>query len=298
MMENRRATCRTDFVERLDATSRVPVARFWCLTETRRTDAKMEFAYTQRPTPALRPFIERFAVMEFNTPLHDSHLPHTGPVAAFSFQGECVIDETLIAPSAAFTGLHEFLRRHEHRGNHAVILATFTSAGASAFSRVPLREVSSGTTHLENLVGESPVLTSLNLRLQTASSHAARVQLVEAFFLSSLRLRAPDVLVSAAVSWLKHQPGQPRIKDLTQYIGLSQSALERRFQQSVGISPKKFAMLVRLQRAVHLSKTAARMSTIAHSAGYFDQSHFTNDFQRMTGLSPDVYFHQNHLARL
>lgn len=297
MMENRRATCLPDFAERLDAASRVPVARFWCLTETR-TDARMEFAYTQRPTPALRPFIERFAVMEFNTPLHDSHLPHTGPVAAFSFQGECVIDETLIAPSAAFTGLHEFLRRHEHRSNHAVILATFTSAGASAFSRVPLREVSVGTISLENLVGESSALNMLSMQLQTVLSHAARVELVEAFFLANLRIAAPDALVSAAVSWLMHQPGQPRIKDLTQYIGLSQSALERRFHHSVGISPKKFAMLVRLQRAVHLSKTTARMSTIAHSAGYFDQSHFTNDFHRMTGLSPETYFHQNHLTRL
>ncbi|MEO7999633.1 MAG: hypothetical protein ABI852_19430 [Gemmatimonadaceae bacterium] len=70
--------------------------------------------------------------------------------------------------------------------------------------------------------------------------------MVEAFFLANLHLAAPDALVSAAVSWLKQQPGQPRIKDLAQYIGLSQSALERRFHHNVGISPKKFAMLVRL----------------------------------------------------
>lgn len=251
----------------------------------------MEFAYTQLPTPALRPFIERFAVMEFRNDLRDSHLPHTGPVAAFSFQGECVIDETLIAPAAAFTGLHEFLRRHEHRNHHAVLLATFTSVGAAAFSRVPLRDVSSGTTNLDNLIGRSSALELLNVGLQSAPSHAARVELVEAFFLANLRIPTSDALVSAAVSWLKNQPGQSRIRDLTQYIGLSQSALERRFHHSVGISPKKFAMLVRLQRAVRLNKSGARLSAIAHSAGYFDQSHFTNDFQRMTGHSPEAYFH-------
>lgn len=254
----------------------------------------MNFTYKQLPSLELRPFIERFAVMEFVTPLRDSHLPHTGAVAAFSFRGECVIDDSFIAPGAAFTGLYETLRRHEHRNNHAVLLVHFTSIGAAAFSRIPLRTVSAGTTSLENLGIDADALNTLQHRVNTAPSHASRVALVEAFFLAHLRVSAPDPLVAAALQWLKKQPGQSRIRDLTQHIGLSQSALERRFHNSVGISPKKFAMLVRLQRAVRLKQNGIRTCTIAHEAGYFDHSHFINDFQRITGSTPEAYFNVTH----
>lgn len=250
----------------------------------------MNFTYKQLPSPALQPFIERFAVMEFATPLRDSHLPHTGAVAAFSFRGECVIDNSYVAPPAAFTGLYETIRRHEHRNNHAVLLVTFTSIGASAFSRIPLRSVSAGTTSLETLGIAADTLNTLQIGLNTAANHVARVALVETFLLQQLRISAPDPLVAAALQWLKTQAGQSRIRDLTQHIGLSQSALERRFHQSVGVSPKKFAMLVRLQRAIRLKENGIRTSTIAHAAGYFDHSHFINDFQRITGNTPEAYF--------
>jgi AraC-like DNA-binding protein len=44
---------------------------------------------------------------------------------------------------------------------------------------------------------------------------------------------------------------------------LSRSALERRFRRVIGISPKKFASLVRLRRAVRLRATGAEFGTVA-----------------------------------
>ena len=87
--------------------------------------------------------------------------------------------------------------------------------------------------------------------------------------------------------------GNRRIDDLTRYIGLSQSALERRFRRVVGVSPKRFASVLRLRRAVRLRAVGADLTAVAHAAGYFDQSHFIHDFRRATGSSPDAFFRQD-----
>ena len=76
-------------------------------------------------------------------------------------------------------------------------------------------------------------------------------------------------------------------------MGLSQSALERRFRGIVGISPKE----VRLRGAAATrSATADERCGLhcggAYDAGYFDQAHFIHDFRRATGSAPETFFRQ------
>jgi AraC-like DNA-binding protein len=245
--------------------------------------------FEQLPTPALRPFVKRFLVLEFPAIHHDDHLPDTSPVAAFSLRGGCRIDEKMFAPPAAFTGVREVLRAHEHFDNHVVLLVTFTPVGAATLLRAPLEELTGTTTDLGNLLDASEV-SRLHDRLAHGPNHARRITLLEDFLFSRLHLSAPDPLVSAAVSWLERRPGSGRIDDLTRYIGLSQSALERRFRRTIGVSPKKYASLVRLRHAVRLQASGVDLTTVAQAAGYFDQSHFINDFRRATGTAPEAFF--------
>lgn len=259
-----------------------------------KTDASRTVQFFEQvPLPALQPFVKRFLVVEFPDLHHDVHLPDTSTVAAFSFRGACRIDEGRPVPLSAFTGLRETLRAHEHFPGHAVLLATFTPVGATAFLRPPLEELTGLTTDLADILNHHPEeLDRLHERLAGAPNHSERVRLLEAFLLARVHASAPDPLVTAAVTWLEQGTRARRIDDLTQYIGLSQSALERRFRRVVGVSPKKFASLVRLQRVVRLRETGADFTEMAHTAGYFDQSHFIKDFRRVTGSAPDTFFRQ------
>jgi AraC-like DNA-binding protein len=196
------------------------------------------------------------------------------------------------APPAAFTGLRETLRVHEHCREHAVLLATFTPVGAAAFLRPSLEEFSGTTTDLAGVLGRQEELGWLSEQLAGVQNHGRRIKLLEDFLLARVRVSAPDRLMAAAVAWLEQQTRAKRIDDLTRYIGLSQSALERRFRRVVGVSPKKFASLVRLRRAVQMRATGTDFTAAAYAAGYFDQSHFINDFRRATGRSPDAFFRQ------
>lgn len=248
--------------------------------------------FEQTPRPALRPFIRRFLVVEFPFLHRDTHLPDTSPVAAFTFRGGCRIDAGRWVPPAAFTGLRGTLRAHEHCHEHAVLLTAFTPVGAAAFLRPSLEEFSGTTTDLAGILGRPEELDQLHEQLAEAQNHARRIKRLEDFLLARGRVAAPDPLVAAAVTWLEQGTGANRIDDLTRHIGLSQSALERRFRRVVGVAPKKFASIVRLRRAVRLRATGADFTAVAHAAGYFDQSHFINDFRRATGSAPDAFFRQ------
>jgi AraC-like DNA-binding protein len=251
--------------------------------------------FQQAPCPALRPIIKRFLVIEFPWSYSDVHLPETDAVAAFSFRGACRINETDWAPPAAFTGPRDTLRAHKHSEGHAVLLAMFTPVGAYTFVRSPLHELAGFTVSLEELLGSPEELRQLTEQLNAAIDNRRRIALVENFLLARLSVSGIDPLISAAVAWLEQRTTGQRIDDLTRYIGLSQSALERRFRRVVGVSPKKYASLMRLRRAVRLQASGVDLTTVAHSVGYFDQSHFIKDFRRATGSAPSFFFGHNSM---
>jgi AraC-like DNA-binding protein len=253
----------------------------------RRSDTKV---FAQPPTEALRPFVKRFLVIEFPEAQADSHLPGTGVVAAFPFRGFCRLDDGRTVPHAALTGLHDRVRHHEHSPGNAIVLAQFTPAGASTFFRYPLDELANTTVRLDELFNNSASTARLEEQLASTPNHFRRVQLVESFLLVRTTHPQPDPLVAAAVRWIEQAPPETRIKDLVRHIGLSQSALERRFRHHVGTTPKKFAALVRLQRVLSLQACGDNLSAIAQVAGYHDQAHFTHDFKYMTGHAPGEYF--------
>jgi AraC-like DNA-binding protein len=254
--------------------------------------------FVRVPRLVLQPFVKRFLVAEFCPAHRDTHLPEIGPVAAFTFRGRCRINGYHWAPAAAFGGMYETTRSHEHLDNHAILLVFFEPMGAAAFLRPALEDFSGEITDLNGILGRRDELDRLHECLATAPSHHRRIMLVEDFLLARLQVASPDPLVTAAVEWIGHRPKATRIEQLSRYIGLSQSALERRFRSIIGLSPKRFASVVRFRHAVRLMHKGMDLASVANTVGYFDQSHFTNHFRRVTGLAPTAYFKENRLVDL
>jgi len=246
--------------------------------------------YAQSPCEALRPFVKRFLVVDFPYAHKDSHLPDTGLVAAFRYKGDLALDGGNKAPQAAVTGLWDTRRSHDHGRDSAVVLAAFTATGAAAFLRHPLDEFFNATVAMDGILGVPTDLNRVNEQLAESRRHAHRIQLIENFLIARARNTRPDPFVSAVVSWIEETRAMARIEELARRVGLSQSALERRFRRVVGASPKKFASIVRLRHVLHLRSKGADFTSIAHAAGYYDQSHFIKDFKRLSGLAPESFF--------
>jgi AraC-like DNA-binding protein len=240
------------------------------------------------PTPALRPYIQRFLVVEYTAGLTNKLLPGTGLVAAFRFKGRCLLNGTNV-PNALVTGLWDTARILTHFGSCANVLAIFTPTGATAILHEPVQNLFNGTMPLEIEVRRSH-LALVEEQLAESPHHALRVRVLERFLLEQLRPREPDPVVSAVAARIDSARGSLRIANLARFTGLSQSALERRFRREVGVSPKKFATLVRMRNVVRLRKAGARFTDVAYAAGYADQSHFIKDFKRFAGEAPESFF--------
>lgn len=126
----------------------------------------------------------------------------------------------------------------------------------------------------------------LESRVSDAPTTEARLAAVERVLEDRLRSAAPvDLRVRKVIDALCSRVAPPR--DL--HVGSRQ--LRRLFKTYVGISPKVFQRVVRMQRAVGRMDRAPSSSWagIATDCGYFDQSHLVREFRSLVGLSPTTF---------
>ncbi len=98
---------------------------------------------------------------------------------------------------------------------------------------------------------------------------------------------APDPLVERAVERLDAQACDLRIAALAQELGIAQRTLQARFLEAVGMTPKEYARVRRLQALLHtLDAERTAIADAAARHGYSDQAHATRDLARWTGSTP------------
>lgn len=245
------------------------------------------------PSPDLRDHIRRYVMVDHAAARADAHLPETGTLVAFVLRGTCELAGAGPAPAASVTGITETLRCHAHAAGNRVAVVAFTPAGAAALFRMPLEEFANRTVALAEAGLGRRDWAEETARLRAAPSDADRVRRLDGLFRSLLAGRRPDPLLAAATAWLHARPAGARIAALVRHVGLSQSALERSFRRGVGLTPKRFAALVRFREAARLAGTGLDFTTVAHAAGYADQAHFARDCQRVTGAAPSRFFAAN-----
>lgn len=77
------------------------------------------------------------------------------------------------------------------------------------------------------------------------------------------------------------------LKDLAATLHISQYHFCRLFKQSTGVSPHRYLMQQRLDRAKQLLKrTDLNVTDIAVECGFAHQGHLTRCLRRCTGVSP------------
>ena len=99
-----------------------------------------------------------------------------------------------------------------------------------------------------------------------------------------------DEAVVAGIRWLAQHP-YGRVEQLSNWVGISNRHLQRRFVAAVGYGPKMFQSILRFQRLLALAGgTGAyqRLAELAADAGYTDQAHMTREVQRLAKCPPTV----------
>lgn len=85
-----------------------------------------------------------------------------------------------------------------------------------------------------------------------------------------------------------------KVSSLAEEFNISVITLERMFKKELNTTPAKYRISRKISRAQELLEHS-NLSTkeIAYELGYCHQFHFSNEFRRVTGTSPDKYRKQN-----
>ncbi len=129
----------------------------------------------------------------------------------------------------------------------------------------------------------------LNRQLVEASTDRERVALLADFLAAQLKSGYPrDMLVEESLVLIQQDISFITLKDLLERLGLSERQFEKRFRQTVGISPKLYIRIKRVNEAMRLIDTGSyeRLTDVAHALNFYDQSHFIRDIRMFSDIAP------------
>jgi AraC-like DNA-binding protein len=167
----------------------------------------------------------------------------------------------------------------------------FQPAGARPFFGQPARELAGRTVTLSDV---SPTFAAeLEACIAHATTRADRVRRIEDALERRMRRvdTGDDLAVRSAVSVILQRGGNVHIERLATSFGMSERALQRRFDAWVGLQPKTLARIARFQHVFRaLEAGGDAWAAVAIRCGYYDQSHLLRDFRDFAGESPAMLF--------
>jgi len=96
--------------------------------------------------------------------------------------------------------------------------------------------------------------------------------------------------IERALTYLReHFVQEISLQDLAAAAGLSKFHFVRLFAAAVGITPHRYQLLLRINRARYLLRQGDEIAGVAQRTGFFDQSHFTACFRDVVGVTPGRY---------
>lgn len=242
------------------------------------------------PSAATSHFVKCYWFLEDDSSGHDIQriVPDGRPELIFNLGQpfeNFVNDKWVRQPEAFFAGqiTGPFLIRP--CGPARVFGIRFHPHGASRLLGLPIHELTDSVVALDDLsrrlFSEWEQLSELNsLSQQFLALDCIMQEIAE-------QSGAFDPLVAHTVAQFERNGGMMNIADAAEEVGLSSRQLERRFRDTVGISPKLFCRMQRFQRIFHVMESpgADWVSDAVH-CGYYDQAHLIRDFREFSGKTP------------
>jgi len=87
------------------------------------------------------------------------------------------------------------------------------------------------------------------------------------------------------------------LSSLASIADLSPFHLVRVFGNQIGVPPHEYQTQVRITYAQQMMREGSSIAEAAMETGFFDQSHFSRHFKRITGLTPRSYLRHSNIVQ-
>ena len=169
---------------------------------------------------------------------------------------------------------------------------TLRPGAAPALLGLPAGELTGQVLPLDSLWRGAGA--ELNERLFAASGEAARLTMLQAF----LQQRLPDRTINdrpavmQALQLIGRSEGRRPLREIAAALGVGERRLQQLFQLEVGLSPRAWGRLARLQaclRRLRMLGATPGWVDLALDSGFYDQAHLAREFRSLCGLSPTEF---------
>lgn len=218
-------------------------------------------------------------------------MPKAGASMTFYFEGEFSVNG--IHFKNALGGIRERAAQLDASGTSTdALMVIFTPFGLSRFTNIPMHELANVVVDPTDVFGVDA--DDLYERMGNFPLPYQRVALLEHFLAQRITPPSDRDIAIFRLTYLLRQSGSTGVLSLARNaIPLGTRQIERRFKSTIGVDIGTYIRICRFEKAHNLMSRFGRMrmTDIGYEAGYYDQSHFTNEFRRMVGVAPTKYSH-------
>ncbi|MEQ9468476.1 MAG: helix-turn-helix domain-containing protein [Ekhidna sp.] len=99
-----------------------------------------------------------------------------------------------------------------------------------------------------------------------------------------------------SIEMIKNSSGTISVKDIYTALNISKSKLEQHFNKELGLTPKEFCKIEKLNFFIntYLNEEDKSLTELTYLSGYYDQSHLIKDFNYFLDASPKRFFNTIH----
>ncbi len=254
-----------------------------------------------KPSAQLSPFVELFWTGDFNVNAKDLFSQRVIPygyvelIIHLSDEHCELLYGTSHLPSPDYTIIGLFTKPYDvhFRKRVKVFAIRFKPEGMYYAFGTPASEVQQKYEDMECIAGKN--FRSLTTRLKESETTLKRIQLTEQYLIKNINNSKLNLYyLNRAADIIRNSKGMLSLNELAGKVYISSRQLEREFKQKLGISPKQYMRIARLNEVNRRITSGKRidLTDLSHSIGYSDQSHFIKDFKNITGESPKVFINK------
>lgn len=258
--------------------------------------------YLQRkPAPPLGHFVQSlWYATSPPAPGRQRILPTGSTQIILNLNRDCLLDcsegrPAKPAPPAQIVGARTTYEIIDNTDLTCIIGLVFEPGGFPALMGIPADLFANRFVSLEDLWGSDA--RTLRNRLREIPAPHDRLADLETFLgakLAAVPSRPqlqPHPAVRFGLDSFRRLPSAISVAEVARGTGWSERRFSQLFREQVGLSPKVWCRIQRYQRAVHQLYAGADLPwpELALDCGYYDQSHFANEFRAFSGVDITTY---------
>ncbi|MEJ0056007.1 MAG: AraC family transcriptional regulator [Bacteroidota bacterium] len=184
---------------------------------------------------------------------------------------------------------HSFQTRF--RGNVNLLGIHMNTPALSQLFGINMRPNLDNAILLEKVIGKEA--SKLLQEMRQLDSIGLVIERLEVFLTKMLEQSTSSDFetVRHSLLMIKGAPGTITVKQLAASNNISERTLQKIFSNQVGLTPKEYIRIFRLNEVINtMNDDTFSWKYVVETLGYFDQSHFLNDFKSIVGKTPSEYY--------